>query len=107
MLFRSIYLAIAALIRAGLDGIRRGLAAPPDIQCDPDSLGVAERNAKNVRVLPESLDAVITAAGKDSVLLSQFPPLLVEALMSVRRDDVRMGGTIDAAEFAGRLAKVY
>ena len=103
----NIYLATAAVIRAGLDGIRKNLPTPSDVTNDPDGLSADERKRMNLRVLPESLGAAIIAAEKDRDLLSQFPPLLIEALLSVRRDDVRTGATVDAAELAARLAKIY
>ena len=103
----NIYLAMAAIIRAGLDGMRQNLAAPPDVTNDPDSFSIAERKKMNVRALPENLGAAIIAAAKDKDLLSQFPPLLIEALMSVRRNDLSTGATVDAAELAARLAKIY
>ena len=103
----NIYLAVAALIRAGLDGIRKGLAAPPDVASEPDSLSAGDRRKLNIRELPENLGAAITIAERDKDLLSQFPLLLVTALLSVRRDDVRNGANIDEAELAKQLAKIY
>jgi glutamine synthetase len=103
----NVYLALAAIIRAGLDGIRNSLPPPPDMTRDPDGLSADERKRMNVRVLPESLAAAIAAAEKDKELLSQFPKLLVDALLSVRRDDVQTGATGDAAELAARLSKIY
>jgi hypothetical protein len=79
----------------------------PDVTSDPDGLSADERLRLNIRVLPESLGAAIAFAEKDSDLLVQFPPLLIAALLSVRRNDVRTGTTVDAAELAVRLAKIY
>ena len=103
----NIYLALAAIIRAGLDGIRKNLPPPPDVTSDPDGLSTDERARLNIRILPESLGAAIAFAERDRDLLEQFPPLLVAALLSVRRDDVRTGATVDAAELAALLAKIY
>ena len=103
----NIYLAMAAVINAGLDGIRKGLGSPPDVTADPDGLSADDRKQMNIRTLPENLAAAIVAAEQDKDLLSQFPPLLIQALLSVRRDDVRTGANVDAAELAGRLARIY
>jgi glutamine synthetase len=103
----NVYLALAAIIRAGLDGIRNKLLPPPDVTGDPDGLSADERKRMNIRALPNSLGATIMTAEKDGDLLQQFPPLLIEALLSVRRDDVRTGATVDAAELAARLSKIY
>ncbi|MGB8316382.1 MAG: hypothetical protein WCE69_18035, partial [Aestuariivirga sp.] len=61
----------------------------------------------NSGTLPENLAAAINSAEKDGDLLAKFPPLLIEALLCVRRDDVRKGATVDAAELAARLSKIY
>ncbi|MGB9143941.1 MAG: glutamine synthetase family protein [Aestuariivirga sp.] len=103
----NIYLAIAALIHAGLDGIDKNLESPPDVASDPDGLSANDRKQMNIRTLPENLAAAINSAEKDGELLAKFPPLLIEALLSVRRDDVRKGATVDAAELAARLSKIY
>lgn len=103
----NIYLGVAALIWAGLDGIRKNLAAPPDVPADPDTLGAGDRKRMNIRVLPKNLETAIKAAENDKDLLSRFPPLLIAALLSVRKDDVRTGANVDAADLARSLAKVY
>ena len=103
----NIYLGVAALIWVGLDGIRKNLAAPPDVPADPDTLSAGDRKRMNIRVLPKNLETAIKAAENDKDLLSRFPPLLIAALLSVRRDDVRTGANVDAADLARSLAKVY
>jgi glutamine synthetase len=103
----NIYLGVAALIWAGIDGIRKNLMAPPDVAADPDSLSAGERKRMNIRMLPENLETAIAAAESDKDLLSRFPPLLIAALQSVRRDDVRTGANVDATDLARSLAKIY
>ena len=103
----NIYIAIAALIRAGLDGIGKNLAVPPDVVSDPDSLDISDFGKLNIRLLPQNLGAAISAAENDKDLLSQFPPLLIAALLSVRRDDVRNDANTDETELARKLTKIY
>ena len=103
----NIYIAIAALIRAGLDGIGKNLAVPPDVASDPDSLDISDFGKLNIRLLPQNLGAAISAAENDKDLLSQFPPLLIAALLSVRRDDVRNDANTDETELARKLTKIY
>ena len=103
----NIYLGMAALIWAGVDGIRKNLVAPPDTPADPDSLSADDRKRMNIRVLPENLETAIAAAESDKDLLTRFPPLLISALLSVRKDDVRTGANVDAADLARSLAKIY
>jgi glutamine synthetase len=103
----NIYLGMAALIWAGVDGIRKKLVTPPDIPADPDSLSADDRKRMNIRGLPENLETAIAAAESDNDLLTRFPPLLISSLLSVRKDDVRTGANVDAADLARSLAKIY
>ena len=54
------YLALAALIGTGLDGLKRQ-KAPIDIGKNPELLGVRERERLGLRLLPQSLPAALTA----------------------------------------------
>ena len=98
----NIYLALAAIIRAGLDGIRRNLASPPDVTVDP--AGMSQQDAP--LPLPGSLtDALARADG--AALLDQFPALLKAALLSARRADAVLEQQRDPAELAAELARIY
>jgi glutamine synthetase len=88
------YLAFAALLMAGLDGIDRGLEPPDPVdenlyQLDP------ERQARIAQV-PTSLDRVIDALEADHEFLLSgdvFTPDLIEAYVEHKRgeiDDVRL-----------------
>jgi glutamine synthetase len=49
------YLAIAAIVAAGLDGVKRGLRAVPPVLSDPSDLSPAERAERNIRRVPQTL----------------------------------------------------
>ncbi|MBE3577137.1 MAG: glutamine synthetase [Limnochordales bacterium] len=66
------YLALAVLIRAGLDGIRRRLEPPPAVNRNIYTLNQAERAALGIKRLPRSLDEALEAMEND--------PLMKEAL---------------------------
>lgn len=62
------YLALAALLAAGLDGIKRGLTPPPSIDENIYELTCADRESLGLESMPGSLyDAVIALLGDDMV----------------------------------------
>lgn len=79
------YLTVAALIHAGMDGMRAKLAASPDIQVDPATLSVQDREKLNLMPLPEGPSQTIAEAGK---LESWFGPDFKEAFTAVRENDI-------------------
>src|SRR5918997_385149 len=62
------YLAIAASLAAGLDGIQRGLDPGEPVMVDPATLGEEERESRGIRPLPASLDEALDALENDDVL---------------------------------------
>ena len=62
------YLAFAAMIAAGLDGVEQGLTPPDDIEFDAFELSLDEIKAKGVELLPGDLNEAIKAF-EDSALM--------------------------------------
>src|SRR5262249_30821778 len=79
------YLALGATIAAGLDGLRRGLTPPAPVQDDPARLSEAERSARGVDPLPDSLEAAVAALERDPVLMEALGPDLAQAYIAVKR----------------------
>jgi glutamine synthetase len=78
------YLAIAATLIAGADGIRRGLQAPAPIvgdayHADPEITGPP---------LPTGLDLALDALQDDSVLRDGLGPEIVDTFLMVKRFEV-------------------
>ena len=57
------YLALGAIVRAGLEGIRAGLSPPPMLDRDPAQLGDDEASGYGVGALPGSLAGGAAGAG--------------------------------------------
>ncbi|KXS12235.1 glutamine synthetase [Gonapodya prolifera JEL478] len=55
----NIYLALGAIIAAGLDGMERGLTLPENTQCDPFSLSDEEKKARRITALPNTFTSSI------------------------------------------------
>jgi glutamine synthetase len=86
------YLALGAVIHAGLDGIRRKLDPGEAVNVDPATLTDGERLALGAHRLPASLDAALNALAADDLLMEALGPLRRQAYLAVKRSE--------AAEFA-------
>ncbi len=74
------YLAAAALLAAGLDGIRRELPLPPPAVSDVTTDPVLEP-------LPRTLDDALDALEADAALRALLPAPLVGLFLTVKRDE--------------------
>jgi glutamine synthetase len=89
------YLALGALLAAGLDGIDRGLDPGPAVELDPGALSDAERAARGIARLPDSLDAALDALEADALLLDALGPLAAQAFLAVRRSEALAYAAMD------------
>lgn len=78
------YLALAAVIAAGLDGVRRGLDPGEPVATDPGYLTEAERGARGIDPLPATLSEAIAYLRQDEVLLTALGSELTQAYLAVR-----------------------
>jgi glutamine synthetase len=79
------YLALGALIAAGLDGIKRNLDPGEPVEVDPGNLSEDERARRGIHRLPETLDAALDALEADAVLTGALGPMLARAYIAVKR----------------------
>lgn len=84
----SPYLVLGALVRAGLDGIRRGLACPPGITEDPAEMTEAARQAAGVTALNTSLAASLDALEADEVARGWFRGEMLPTYLALKRWEV-------------------
>jgi glutamine synthetase len=75
------YLATAALLFAGLDGIERGLTPPPAVHGLVYELPEEEQGDP----IPLSLDAALDALEADATLSQAMGPMLVETFLGIKR----------------------
>jgi glutamine synthetase len=62
------YLAFAAMLEAGLDGVRRQLQPPAPVNEDVFEWTAEEREARGVGVLPSTLEEALGELAKDEVV---------------------------------------
>ena len=82
------YLVVAALLYAGLAGVRDAATLPPSIDVDPASLSEHERAKRGIVALPTSLSEVTDAFEADRVLTAAFGTELAATIVDVRRAEV-------------------
>ena len=101
------YLALGTIVRAGLDGVRAGLPAPPILDRDPAQLDPGEAERYGVGTLPGSLDEALRALAADGVARAWLGPLLYEAYVAVKRYEIEATAELEIEQLCRRYAYVY
>jgi glutamine synthetase len=91
------FLALGALLAAGLDGLanKRDPGAPTLV--DPDTLSDAERARRGIRRLPKTLGEALDELERDEVLREALGDTLAKEYLIVKRSEVRAFAEGDAA----------
>ncbi|MDZ7703763.1 MAG: type I glutamate--ammonia ligase [Trueperaceae bacterium] len=83
------YLAFAAMLMAGLDGIKRELEPPKPV--DKNLYTLSAREARRIKQLPRNLEEALDALEKDQDFLLEggvFTPDLLESYVELKRGEV-------------------
>ncbi len=81
------YLALGAVLAAGIAGIDDGERLPPSTEEDPLRLSPAEQEARGIRQLPASLPEAADELAKSSVLRDAMGDFLFETFLATRRGE--------------------
>src|SRR3712207_1652911 len=81
------YLAFAVILRAGLDGIKRGLRAPEPAEEDLYHLDAARIAERQLRTLPGSLGEALELLERDEVISSALGPHVFERFLEAKRQE--------------------
>ena len=100
------WLALAALIRAGADGVEHALPAPPLLDGDVDTTDAAERARLGIVALPADQEAALTALETDAATRSWFAEDLVTTHLAVRRSERSQLAGLSPEEACRRYATV-
>ena len=79
------YLALGAILAAGLDGVRRELDPGEPVSLNPHDLDEAERQTRRIRRYPRSLPEALDNLQQDQVLLDALGPARAHEFVAVRR----------------------
>lgn len=81
------YLAYAVMLRAGMDGIRRGLTAPPPVEEALYTLDDDARMRRQVGVLPATLGEALAALRADEVIRGALGELIAEWFIDAKSQE--------------------
>jgi glutamine synthetase len=81
------YLAMGALIAAGLDGIEKQIDPGEPQDVDPGNYSDDERERRGIRRLPTTLDEALDELEQDAVLTEALGPLLSASYLAVKRSE--------------------
>jgi glutamine synthetase len=101
------YLALGAIVRAGLDGVRGELPAPPLLDRDPALLGEAEASRYGVGGLPGSLQDALQALADDETVRGWLSPQLYDAYVGVKHAEIDAAAELNLDELCVRYAAIY
>jgi len=101
------YLALGALLAAGVDGIRHQMEPADPLALDPGSLSEQERERRGIRRLPTSLGQALDALEQDRVLMEALGPLLATSYLAVKRAEIACFQDMRPEEIALALFTKY
>lgn len=81
------YIALAGLIAAGLDGIKRHLDPGAPCEHDPDKLSESEREQNRVRRLPTTMADALDELERDQLFMEAMGDLMSRSYLAVRRSE--------------------
>jgi glutamine synthetase len=103
----SPYLAVGALVFAGVDGIRRKLTVPPEPTHDFWDMSESERQAAGARPLPRSLAAALACLAATPIAREWFGERFLDVYLRFKHAERRAVEELSAAEICARYAAVY
>ena len=101
------YLALGALIRAGLAGIEERLPLPPLVHEDPHDIGPVKRKELGITELPSTLAVALDCLERDRVAKTWFAPNLRRTYLAVKRKEIEMMATSSEDEICERYRNAY
>ena len=101
------FMALGAFIAAGLDGLRRNLALPQEVDTDPGLMPEDQRKARGIDLLPQNLGESIAALRNDDVLLNAMGPDLAKSYVAVRQNEWDNLKDLSLEEEVALLAERY
>jgi glutamine synthetase len=101
------HLVLAALVLAGLEGIRAGRDAPPLLERDPSDLAPEELAALGLRPIPGTLKEALAALEADGVARGWLPEELYACYRSLKQAELAEVAGLDLAGACARYATVH
>jgi glutamine synthetase len=103
----SPYLALGALVWAGLDGVMRQLALPPFSETNFWDMSEAQRQASGVRPLPRSLLESLELLAASETARGWFGDEFLECYLRFKRSEMQVVEGMTPAEICAKYAEIY
>ncbi len=103
----SPWLQLGILVRAGLEGIRAGLATPHPVSSDPDAMSDSERRGHDVERLPVSLGEALDRLERAPDAGTLLPGELLGAYIMHKRGELEAVSEWTPEEVCRRYRAVY
>jgi glutamine synthetase len=100
------YLALGAIVRAGIEGLRTG-AVPPILDRDPAQLDAAAAERFGVGALPSTLQDALQALAGDEIARGWLAPSLYAAYVGIKHAELEAVAELDVDEVCRRYAAIY
>jgi glutamine synthetase len=101
------YLALAAVLAAGMDGMERSLDPGDPALVDPATMSEQERASRGIRPLPISLGEALDALERDEVLKDALGEPLIRTHLAVGRGQIEVARTLSPEEVAAAASEIY
>ncbi|MCP4327891.1 MAG: glutamine synthetase [Alphaproteobacteria bacterium] len=103
----SPYLQLAAIVKAGLQGIRDGLAPPPPTEEDLSLLNAETLAARGFERLPRSLDEALARLEQDETVRSWFDELFIDVYLKHKRGEMNYLKDLSEEEVFAAYERAY
>ena len=101
------YLALGALVWAGLDGVKRKLTLPPFSETNFWDMSDNERRAAGIKPLPSSLAEALNLLAASETARGWFSDELFECYLRLKRAELKAVEGMDPAAICARYAEIY
>jgi len=103
----SPYLALGALVWAGLDGIRRKLSLPPESDRSFWDMSDAERRETGAKPLPRSLDESLALLAESKTARDWFGDEFFDCYLRFKRAELHVVEGLSPADICAKYAEIY
>lgn len=103
----SPHLALAVLLRAGIEGIAAKLPTPPVFSGDPEKLSAAERKELGLQRLPDTLKDALKCLEDDATVRGWFAPEALATYTGMKWKELELSQELEGDALCRRYAAVY
>jgi glutamine synthetase len=101
------YLALGALVHAGVDGIERNLPLPQPLEKSFASMSESERHAAGMRSLPRTLGEAIGLLRRTPVAQEWFGPEFLDVYLNYKLEEEQAMAGLDPQDICDRYAAAF